>query len=240
LTSNVTTTDKVLSPTNDDVTPPVGTSSIHDKDTHVVRGNPLIDVSNVASIANFAVPLDSSSEISDISPVKKGNLKIGDDDEKCDPWDKFTSDEIKGQYFAVAVGRNEHSFGVYADFERFKFEIEGHPTSLYQTCDSYIEAHHYLESYLNNVAHDKVEISTVLSKIPFLRSATTTTRAIQPDGTSEIDNHRQPSIRPDSRPDIQKRSRRKTMSPQQNFMVGKTFMRNSKKTVMTSTHRQKK
>jgi hypothetical protein len=202
----------------------VVTSSIHNRDTHVARGNPLIYVSNVVSIVNSAVPLDSSSEIGDISPVKKGNLKIGDDDEKCDPWDKFTSDEIKGQYFAVAVGRNEHSYGVYADLKRFKLEIEGHPTSLYQTCDSYIEAHHYLESYLNNVAHDKVEISTVLSKIPFLRSATTTTHAIQPDGTSEIDNHCQPSIRPDSRPDIEKCSRRKTMSPQQNVMAVKTFL----------------
>jgi hypothetical protein len=206
LTSNVTTTDKVLPPTVDDVMPPMETSSINDKDTHVATGNPLVDVSNVASIANSAVPLDSSSEIGDISPVEKANLKIGDDYEKCDPWDKFTSDEIKGQYFAVAVGRNEHSFGVYADLTRFKLEIEGYPTSLYQTFDSYIEAHHYLESYLNNVAHEKVEISTVLSKIPFLRSATTTTRAIQPDGKSDIDNHCQPSILPDTRTDIQKRS----------------------------------
>jgi hypothetical protein len=81
LISNVTTIDKVLPPTNDDVTPPVGTSSIHDKDTHVATGNPLIYVSNVASIANSAEPLGSSSEISDISPVKKANLKIGDDNE---------------------------------------------------------------------------------------------------------------------------------------------------------------
>jgi hypothetical protein len=81
-----------------------------------------------------------------------------------------------------------------------------------------------LESYLNNVAHEKVEISTVLSKVPFLRSATTTTRAIQPDGTSNIDNHCQPSILPDTRTDIQKRRRRKTVSPQQHFMAGKTFL----------------
>jgi hypothetical protein len=63
----------------------------------------LVYVSNVASIADSAVTLDSASEISDVTPVKKANLKIGDDYEKCDPWDKFTSDEIKGQYFAVAV-----------------------------------------------------------------------------------------------------------------------------------------
>jgi hypothetical protein len=168
--------------------------------------------------------VDSSSEFGDMVPVEKGNLKIGDGNEKCDPWDKFTSDKIKGQHFAVAVGRNEHSFGVYADLTRFKLEIEGHPTSLYQTCDSYIEDHHYLESYLNNVAHEKVEISTVLSKFLFLRSATTNTRAIQPGGTSEIENHCQPSILPESRTDIQKRSRRKTMSPQHTFMAGKTFL----------------
>jgi hypothetical protein len=86
--TNVTTTDKVLPPSVDDVMPPVGTSSINDKDTHVATGNPLIDVSHVASIAKSAVPLDSSSEIGDISPVKKANLKIGDGNEKCDPWDK--------------------------------------------------------------------------------------------------------------------------------------------------------
>jgi hypothetical protein len=206
-TSNVTATDKVLPPSVDDVTPAVVTSSINDKDPHLATGNPVVDVSHVAYIANSYVIVDSSSEFGDMVPVEKGNLKIGDGNEKCDPWDKFTSDEIKGQYFAVAVGRNEHSVGVYADLTRFKLEIEGHPTSLYQTCDSYIEAHHYLETYLNNVAHEKVEISTVLSKVPFLRSATTNTRAIKPDGTSEIENHCQPSILHDSKTDIQKRSR---------------------------------
>jgi hypothetical protein len=103
-------------------------------------------------------------------------------------------------------------------------EIEGYPTSLYQSWDLYTEAHHYLESYLNNVAQEKVEISTVLSKMPFLRSATTTTRAVQPAGTSDIDNHCQPSILSNTRTDIQKHRRRKTMSPQQNVMGGKTFL----------------
>jgi hypothetical protein len=107
LTSGVTTNDELLPPTVDDVTPSVKTSAINDSHTHVATVNPLVDVSKVAqSIANYAVPLDSSRQISDISPDKTGNLKIGEDYEKCDPWDKFTSDEIKGQYFAVAVGRN--------------------------------------------------------------------------------------------------------------------------------------
>jgi hypothetical protein len=69
LTSNVTTSDKFLPPTVDDVIPPVETSAINDKDTHVATGSPLVYVSNIASIENSAVPLDSSSEISDIIPV---------------------------------------------------------------------------------------------------------------------------------------------------------------------------
>jgi hypothetical protein len=126
----------LLPPTVDDVTPSVETSAINDSHTHVATGNPLVDVSKVSqSIANYAVHLDSSRQISDISPVKTGNLKIGDDYKKCDPWDKFTSDEIKGQYFAVAVGRNKHSFRIYADLTNFKQEIEGFTTSLYQSCE---------------------------------------------------------------------------------------------------------
>jgi hypothetical protein len=75
---------------------------------------------------------------------------------------------------------------------------------LYQSCESYTEAHQYLERYLNNVAHEKVEVSTVISKMPFLRSATTTSPAVKADGTSDIDNHSQPNILPDTITDIQK------------------------------------
>jgi hypothetical protein len=61
LTSNVTTNDKLLPPTVDDVMPPVETSTISDNHTHVATGNPLVDVSKLAkSIANSAVHLDSS------------------------------------------------------------------------------------------------------------------------------------------------------------------------------------
>jgi hypothetical protein len=153
LTSGVTTNDKLLPPTAEDVMPSVETSAINDEHTHVAMVDHLVDVSK--AITNSTVPLDSATQISDISPVKTGNLKIGDDYKKCDAWDKFTSDEIKGQYFAVAVGRNQHIFGIYSDLTRFKLEIEGYTTSLYQSCESYTEAHQYLERYLNNVAHEK-------------------------------------------------------------------------------------
>jgi hypothetical protein len=134
--SGVTPNEELLPPTVDDITPSVGISAINNSHTHVDTGNALVDVSKVAqSIANSAVPLDSSRHISDISPDKRGNLKIDDDYDQGDPWDKFTSDEIKRQYFAVAVGRNEHSFGIYADLTRFKQEIEEYRTSLYQSCE---------------------------------------------------------------------------------------------------------
>jgi hypothetical protein len=122
------------------------------------------------------------------------------------------------------VGRNEHSFGIYAELKRFKQEIEGYPTSLYQSCESYTEAHQYLESYLDNIAHEKMEISTVISKMRFLRSATTTSPAVVADGTSDIDNHSPPNILPDRRTVIQKHPRKNIMSPQQNFIAGKKFL----------------
>jgi hypothetical protein len=119
--SGVTANEELLPPTVDDITPSVGISAINDSHTHVATGNALVDVSKVAqSIANSAVPVDFSRQISDLSPDKRGNLKIDDNYDQGDLWDKFTSDEIKGQYFALAVGRNEHSFGIYADLTRFK------------------------------------------------------------------------------------------------------------------------
>jgi hypothetical protein len=125
LTSGVTTNDKLLPPTAEDVMPSVKTSAINDKHTHVATVDPLVDVSKAAQpITNSTVPLDSATQISDISPVKTGNLTIGDDYEKCDPWNKFTSDEIKGQYFAVAVGRNQHIFGIYADLTRLNWKLK--------------------------------------------------------------------------------------------------------------------
>jgi hypothetical protein len=133
-------------------------------------------------------------------------------------------DEIKGQYFAVAVGRNEHSFGIYADLTKFKQEIEGYPTSLYQSFESYTEAHQYLEKYLDNIAHEKMEITTVISKMQLLRIATTTSPAVVADGISYIDNHYPPNILRDRRTVIQKYPRKNTMSPRQNFIAGKTFL----------------
>jgi viroplasmin and RNaseH domain-containing protein len=161
---------------------------------------------------------------SDISPDKRSNLKIDDNYDQGDPWEKNMCDEIKRQYFAVAVGRNEHSFGIYADLTRFKQEIEGYPTSLYQSCESYTEAHQYLEKYLDNIEHKKMEITTVISKMRFLRSATTTSPAVVADGTSDIDNHYSPNILRDRRTVIQKHPQKNKMSPQKNFIAGKTFL----------------
>jgi hypothetical protein len=87
-------------------------------------------VSQVAQpIESYTIPPDnryeSTRQISDISPDKRGSLKIDEDYEQGDPWEKNTFDEIKGQYVAVAVGKNENSFGIYADLRKFKEQIEG-------------------------------------------------------------------------------------------------------------------
>jgi viroplasmin and RNaseH domain-containing protein len=55
------------------------------------------------------------------------------------------------------VGRNENSFGIYADLRKFKEQIEGFPTCVYQSCDSYTEARQYLEQYrLGNIGNEKM------------------------------------------------------------------------------------
>jgi hypothetical protein len=103
-------------------------------------------------IASYTIPpdnrYDSTGQISDISPDKRGNLKIDEDYEQGDPSAKFSFDEIKGQYFTVAVGKNENNFGIYADLRKFKEQIEGFPACLHRSCESYSQAHQYLEQYL--------------------------------------------------------------------------------------------
>jgi hypothetical protein len=155
--------NKELFPTTVEVlTPPVGVSVINNSHTHVATCNDLVKgVSQVAqSIASSTIPPDnryeSTRHISDISPDKRGNLKIDEDYGQGDPWEKNTFDEINGQHFAVALGRNENSFGIYADLRKFKEQIEGFPTCLYQSCESYTEARQYLEQYrLENIGNEK-------------------------------------------------------------------------------------
>jgi hypothetical protein len=98
-------------------------------------------------------------------PEKKGNLKNDEDyesGEQGDPWDKFTFSEINDEYYAVAVGKNENSFGIYADLRKFKEEIEGFPASLYESCNSYAQAHKYLEEYLHQQkGHQEMEMTAI-------------------------------------------------------------------------------
>jgi hypothetical protein len=93
--------NKELFPTTVEVlSPPVGTSTINNA---LIQG-----VSQLAQpIASSTIPPDnryeSTGQISDISPEKRGNLKIDEDYKQGDRWDNFSFDEIKGQHFAVAV-----------------------------------------------------------------------------------------------------------------------------------------
>jgi hypothetical protein len=161
--------NKEVFPTTVDVlSAPVGTSTINNSPTDVATANALVEgVSQLAQpVASSTIPPDnryeSTGQISDSSPDKRGNFKIDGDYEQGDPWDKFSFDEIKGRYFAVAVGKNENSFGIFADLRKFKEQIEGFPACLYQSCDSYIKAHQYLEQYLQeNIGNETMEITAM-------------------------------------------------------------------------------
>jgi viroplasmin and RNaseH domain-containing protein len=60
------------------------------------------------------------------------------------------------------VGKNENSFGIYAESRKFKEQIEGFPTCLYQSWESYTEARQYLEQYLlEKIGNEKMEITSM-------------------------------------------------------------------------------
>jgi hypothetical protein len=95
---------------------------------------------------------ESTEKNSVTRPEKEGNLKNDEDYElgkQGDTWDKFALSEINDQYYAVAVGNNDNSFGIYADVRKFKKEIEAFLASLYESCNSYAQAHKYFEEYFH-------------------------------------------------------------------------------------------
>jgi hypothetical protein len=63
------------------------------------------------------------------------------------PWDNFFTSEVTGSYYAVARGRRFDSFGIYADVNRFLFEVNGVVGSLFKVCESYSEAHLNLKEH---------------------------------------------------------------------------------------------
>jgi hypothetical protein len=166
--SDLAMNEELFATTVEVLLPPVDTSTINNLHTVVATGNALVQgVSQLAQpIARSTIPPDnwyeSRGHISDIIPDKRGHLKIDEDYKQGDRWDKFSFDEIKGQYFAVAVGKNENIFGIYADSRKFKEQIEGFPACLYQSCESYTEARQYWEQYLlENIGNEKMEITSM-------------------------------------------------------------------------------
>jgi hypothetical protein len=166
--SNLAMNKELFPATVEFLSPPVGTSTINNSHAVVATGNVLVQgTSQLAQpIASSTIHPDnrykSTGQISDISPDKRGSLKIDEDYKQGDRWDNFSFDEIKGQYFAVAVGKNENSFGISADSRKFKEQIECFPACLYQSCESYTEARQYLEQYLlENIGNEKMEITSM-------------------------------------------------------------------------------
>jgi hypothetical protein len=87
--------NKEVSPTTVKMlSPPVGTSTINNSPADVATATNLVaGVSQLAQpVASSTIPPDnrykSKGQISDISPDKRGNLKIDEDYEQGDPWDK--------------------------------------------------------------------------------------------------------------------------------------------------------
>jgi hypothetical protein len=63
----------------------------------------------------------------------------------ADPWGKFITSEVTGPYYAVTRGRRFDSFGIYADVNKFLFEVNGVVGSLFKVCESYSKSHLYLK-----------------------------------------------------------------------------------------------
>jgi hypothetical protein len=99
---------------------------------NVTTTNPSADgVAKLAiSVAKKTTRVDnrgeSTGQVSVTRPERKEKLKDDEDyetGETGNPWDKFALSEINDQYYAVAVGKNQNSFGIYADVIKFKKEI---------------------------------------------------------------------------------------------------------------------
>jgi hypothetical protein len=98
---------------------------------NVLTANPSADgvVKLAAPMAKKTTRADnlgkSTGQDSVTRPEKKGNLKNDEDyetGERGDPWDKIALSEINDQYYAVAVGKNQNSFGIDADVKKIKKE----------------------------------------------------------------------------------------------------------------------
>jgi hypothetical protein len=79
----------------------------------------------------------------------------------ADPWDKFVTSEVIGFYYAVAWERRFYSLGIYADVNKFLFEVNGVVGSLFKVCESYSEAHLYLNEHF--VKEDPAPLNVTLT-----------------------------------------------------------------------------
>jgi hypothetical protein len=79
-------------------------------------------------------------------------------------WDKFVASEFTGSYYAIALGKWFGSFGIYADVNKFLFEVNGVVGSLLKVCESYSEAHLYLKDHL--MKEDPVPLDVAAADSP--------------------------------------------------------------------------
>jgi hypothetical protein len=82
----------------------------------------------------------------------------------ADPWGKFVASEVTGSYYAVARGQGFDSFGIYAEVNKFLFEVNGVVGSFFKVCESYSEAHLYLKEHF--VKEDPIPLDVAATNSP--------------------------------------------------------------------------
>jgi hypothetical protein len=63
------------------------------------------------------------------------------------PWEKCVASEVTGSYYAVAQRKRFDSFGIYVNVNKLLCEVNGVVGSLFIVCESYSEAHLYLQEH---------------------------------------------------------------------------------------------
>jgi hypothetical protein len=82
----------------------------------------------------------------------------------AEPCDNFVTSEVTGSYYAVARERIFDRFGIYADVNKFLFEVNGVVGSLFKVCESYSEARLYLKEHF--VKEDPAPLNVAATDSP--------------------------------------------------------------------------
>jgi hypothetical protein len=83
-----------------------------------------------------------------------------------DPWDFFLTTEVTGSDYTVAGGKLFGIFRIYADVKKFLMEVNGMVGILFKVCESFSEAHLYLEDPFTKETDGPIFLGTDLRGSP--------------------------------------------------------------------------